>query len=153
MEGQPAAAGTHSGECRWTGAVVWWDQPRDVSEAGQLRSWMVRLLGHRRGFIQGRDLALSAWETAGREGRPYLVAHCYAGVGPLALDSANRYLRDYYAHRVNDLDAIIGAVLLGSDAIGERLEEMSEAGCDEFILTPVAEDLDQVQLMADAAGL
>ena len=109
--------------------------------------------GTAEGFIQGRDLALAAWEEAGREGRPYFVAHCYAGAGPLALDSANLYLRDYYAHRVNDLDAIVSAVLLGSDAIGERLDAMRAAGCDEFILTPVAQELDQVQLMADAAGL
>jgi alkanesulfonate monooxygenase SsuD/methylene tetrahydromethanopterin reductase-like flavin-dependent oxidoreductase (luciferase family) len=109
--------------------------------------------GTAEGFVQGRDLALRAWAEAGREGRPHLVAHCYAGAGPLAFDAANVYLRDYYAHRVNDLDAIVGAVLVGETAIHQRLEEMEAAGCDEFILTPVSDNLDQVQLMADAAGL
>jgi alkanesulfonate monooxygenase SsuD/methylene tetrahydromethanopterin reductase-like flavin-dependent oxidoreductase (luciferase family) len=109
--------------------------------------------GTAEGFAQGRDLALEAWSNAGREGRPHLVAHCYAGAGPLAFDAANVYLRDYYAHRVSDLDAIVGAVLLGADAIHERLEQMRAAGCDEFILTPVSQDLSEVHLMADAAGL
>lgn len=104
-------------------------------------------------FIGGRDQALAAWEKAGVAGRPRLVAHCYAGAGPKALASANAYLRDYYAHRVNDLDTIVAACVIGADAIAERLGLLQEAGCDEFILTPVDADPDQVQLMADAAGL
>ena len=104
-------------------------------------------------FIAGRDQALAAWEAAGLADRPRLVAHCYAGAGRRALSSANAYLRDYYAHRADDLDSIVAACVLGHDAIEERLGLLREAGCDEFILTPVDADPDQVQLMADAAGL
>lgn len=104
-------------------------------------------------FEAGRDQAIAAWDRAGLPGRPRLVAHCYAGAGPRALPSANTYLRDYYAHRVNDLDNIVAACVIGSDAIAERLGLLSDAGCDEFILTPVDTDPDQVQLLADAAGL
>ena len=45
------------------------------------------------------------------------------------------------------------AAIIGEDAIQERLGLLAAAGCDEFILTPVDADPDQVQLMADAAGL
>jgi alkanesulfonate monooxygenase SsuD/methylene tetrahydromethanopterin reductase-like flavin-dependent oxidoreductase (luciferase family) len=105
------------------------------------------------GFAAGRDVAVAAWEAAGRSGKPRLVAHSYAGVGPGALDSAKSYLGSYYAHRSADLDAIIGAALLSADRIGERVELLRDAGCDEFILTPVDTDPDQVQLLAAASGI
>jgi alkanesulfonate monooxygenase SsuD/methylene tetrahydromethanopterin reductase-like flavin-dependent oxidoreductase (luciferase family) len=105
------------------------------------------------GFSAGRDTAVTAWEEAGRPGRPRFVAHSYAGAGPRALSAANAYLRDYYAHRIADIDTIVGAALLSADAIAERAEHLAEAGCDEFILTPVDADPGQVQLMADAVGL
>ena len=109
--------------------------------------------GSAAGFITGRDLALEAWAASGRPGRPRLVAHCYAGVGEVAYESAKRYLGDYYAHRAAELDSIIGAALLNADGINQRVVELAAAGCDEFILTPVDADPDQVQLLADAAGL
>jgi alkanesulfonate monooxygenase SsuD/methylene tetrahydromethanopterin reductase-like flavin-dependent oxidoreductase (luciferase family) len=105
------------------------------------------------GFAAGRDVAVAAWEAAGRSGRPRLVAHSYAGVGPRAVDSAREYLGSYYAHRIADLDNIVGAALLSEDLIRERVELLGAAGCDEFILTPVDADPDQVQLLADAAGI
>jgi alkanesulfonate monooxygenase SsuD/methylene tetrahydromethanopterin reductase-like flavin-dependent oxidoreductase (luciferase family) len=103
------------------------------------------------GFAGGRDVAVAAWEAAGRPGRPRLVAHSYAGIGEGARDSARRYLGSYYAHRIAELDAIIGNALLSEDRIRERIELLSDAGCDEFILTPVDADPDQVQLLADAS--
>jgi alkanesulfonate monooxygenase SsuD/methylene tetrahydromethanopterin reductase-like flavin-dependent oxidoreductase (luciferase family) len=105
------------------------------------------------GFAAGRDVAVAAWEAAGRPGRPRLVAHSYAGIGERALDSAKRYLGSYYAHRIADLDEIIGNALLSEDRIRERVQLLRDAGCDEFILTPVDADPDQVQLLADASGL
>jgi alkanesulfonate monooxygenase SsuD/methylene tetrahydromethanopterin reductase-like flavin-dependent oxidoreductase (luciferase family) len=105
------------------------------------------------GFAAGRDVALAAWEAAGRSGRPRLVAHSYAGVGPRVLDSAKSYLGSYYAHRIDDMDAIVGAALLSADRIRERVELLRDTGCDEFILTPVDADPDQVQLLADASGI
>jgi hypothetical protein len=105
------------------------------------------------GFSAGRDVAVSAWQAAGRPGRPRLVAHSYAGVGPNALGAANSYLGDYYAHRIADIDTIVGAALLSAEAIAERAQLLAAAGCDEFILTPVDPDPDQVQLIADAVGL
>jgi alkanesulfonate monooxygenase SsuD/methylene tetrahydromethanopterin reductase-like flavin-dependent oxidoreductase (luciferase family) len=105
------------------------------------------------GFAAGRDVALEAWTAAGRSGRPRLVAHSYAGVGPGALDSARRYLGSYYAHRAAEMDNILGAALLSADRIAERAELLRDAGCDEFILTPVDVDPDQVQLLAEASGI
>jgi alkanesulfonate monooxygenase SsuD/methylene tetrahydromethanopterin reductase-like flavin-dependent oxidoreductase (luciferase family) len=105
------------------------------------------------GFSEGRDVALAAWEAAGRSGRPRFVAHSYAGVGSRVLDSARSYLGSYYAHRAADMDAILGAALLSEDRIHERVELLREAGCDEFILTPVDADPDQVQLLAEASGI
>jgi alkanesulfonate monooxygenase SsuD/methylene tetrahydromethanopterin reductase-like flavin-dependent oxidoreductase (luciferase family) len=105
------------------------------------------------GFAAGRDVAVAAWEAAGRPGRPRLVAHSYAGVGEGALDSARRYLGSYYAHRIADMDTILGNALLSADRIRARVELLRDAGCDEFILTPVDADPDQVQLLAEASGL
>lgn len=105
------------------------------------------------GFIPGRDLAVAAWTAAGRAGRPRLVAHCYCGVGPHALAAANDYLRHYYAHRADDLDQIVGAALLDESAIAKAIDELAAEGCDEFVLTPVDANLDQVELLARVAGL
>jgi alkanesulfonate monooxygenase SsuD/methylene tetrahydromethanopterin reductase-like flavin-dependent oxidoreductase (luciferase family) len=105
------------------------------------------------GFSAGRDVAVAAWEAAGRSGRPRLVAHSYAGLGPGALESARSYLGSYYAHRIAEIDDILGAALLDADRIRERVELLREAGCDEFILTPVDADPEQVQLLADASGI
>jgi alkanesulfonate monooxygenase SsuD/methylene tetrahydromethanopterin reductase-like flavin-dependent oxidoreductase (luciferase family) len=104
-------------------------------------------------FAAGRDVAVAAWEDGGRPGRPRLVAHSYAGIGQGAVQSARSYLGSYYAHRIAEMDTIIGNALLSEERIEERVELLRAAGCDEFILTPVDTDPDQVQLLADASGL
>jgi alkanesulfonate monooxygenase SsuD/methylene tetrahydromethanopterin reductase-like flavin-dependent oxidoreductase (luciferase family) len=104
-------------------------------------------------FAERRDAVTAVWDAAGRSGQPRLVAHSYAGVGPGALGVANAYFRDYYAHRLADMDALLGAALLSQDAVSEHAEQLAAVGCDEFIMTPLDPDPSQVHLLADAAGL
>jgi len=48
---------------------------------------------------------------------------------------------------------IVGAAAKDADAVQEYLSAYESAGCDELILFPSSSDPDQVDLLADAAGL
>jgi alkanesulfonate monooxygenase SsuD/methylene tetrahydromethanopterin reductase-like flavin-dependent oxidoreductase (luciferase family) len=105
-------------------------------------------------LAEGREAAEAAWSEAGRDGKPYIACLAYFSLGPDAERAAQDYLTHYYAFLGEEMaNFIVGAAAKDADSVKGALAAYEEAGADELIFSPSASDPDQVDLLADAAGL
>ena len=101
-------------------------------------------------FSAAAAKAREAWEAAGRDGAPRLMAIAYFALGDRAEQAADAYLRDYYAF-IGEYAGMIAAGAAKDVATVKRyVEGFAEAGCDELIMIPCDPDPGQVDLLADA---
>jgi alkanesulfonate monooxygenase SsuD/methylene tetrahydromethanopterin reductase-like flavin-dependent oxidoreductase (luciferase family) len=92
-----------------------------------------------------------AWAEAGRDGEPRGMALGYFALGDA--DPAP-YLTHYYAFLGEEMaNMIAGSAARDPETVQNYIGAFSEAGCDELIFFPTVNDPDQVELLADAAGL
>ena len=129
---------------------------------GSVEAAVRRTIQHGIGWIAGgsgpdafRDFGQKvavAWEGAGREGRPRLMALAYYALGGGAEAAAQRYLGDYYGFLGEETAGyIVGGAAKSEDAVREALAGYEQGGCDELILFPCSTDVAQVDLLADVA--
>lgn len=105
-------------------------------------------------FAEMAEKAKAAWSAAGREGEPRLMGLAYYSLGERAEEEAKSYLLDYYAFLGEETAGYIAAsAAKDADTVRQYLEAFEAAGCGELILFPSSSDPDQVDLLADAAGL
>lgn len=96
----------------------------------------------------------AAWRDAGRDGRPRKQALSYYSLGDEAEENARAYLEDYYAWLGPEVAGVIsGSAAKDAETVQQYVSAFAAAGCDELIMFPSASDPDQVDLLADAAGL
>jgi alkanesulfonate monooxygenase SsuD/methylene tetrahydromethanopterin reductase-like flavin-dependent oxidoreductase (luciferase family) len=88
-----------------------------------------------------------AWKEGGREGDPLIVGLTYFGLGDGALETATRYLSDYYGERGGQLAQWIPK---SPEALRETLKKFEDFGFDELMLDPTTNDLTEVDRAADA---
>jgi alkanesulfonate monooxygenase SsuD/methylene tetrahydromethanopterin reductase-like flavin-dependent oxidoreductase (luciferase family) len=92
-----------------------------------------------------------AWAAAGRDGEPRGMALAYFALGDA--DPAP-YLTDYYGFLGEETaNMIAGSAARDAETVRGYIGAFSEADCDELIFFPTVNDPDQVELLADAAGL
>jgi alkanesulfonate monooxygenase SsuD/methylene tetrahydromethanopterin reductase-like flavin-dependent oxidoreductase (luciferase family) len=105
-------------------------------------------------FAEMAEKAKTAWTEAGREGEPRLMGLAYYSLGERAEEEAKAYLTDYYAFLGEETAGYIASsAAKDADTVRQYLEAFEGAGCGELILFPSSSDPDQVDLLADAAGL
>jgi alkanesulfonate monooxygenase SsuD/methylene tetrahydromethanopterin reductase-like flavin-dependent oxidoreductase (luciferase family) len=98
--------------------------------------------------------AREAWEEAGREGEPLTMAIAYYSLGERAEENARADLGHYYAWLGEEaVEMIVGAAAKDADAVKRYIDAYEEAGCDELTFFPCAADAEQVDLLAEVAGL
>jgi alkanesulfonate monooxygenase SsuD/methylene tetrahydromethanopterin reductase-like flavin-dependent oxidoreductase (luciferase family) len=102
-------------------------------------------------FAGGAARARQAWTDAGRDGAPRLVALSYVSLGDDAEGHAQRYLGDYYSFLGEYAQQIAAGALTTPAAVADTIAAFAAAGCDELILFPCSTDLEQVELLAEAA--
>lgn len=105
-------------------------------------------------FAEWRQGFEAAWAGAGRSEPPQNAALAYFSLGDRAEEDARDYLTDYYAWLGEDVaDFIVGAAAKDAEAVQQSLSAFESAGCQELFLFPSSSDPQQVDLLADAAGL
>lgn len=105
-------------------------------------------------FAEMREKVEQAWSAAGREGRPKTAALAYFSLGERAEENANAYLTDYYAWLGEDVaNFIADSAAKDAETVQQYLQAFEAVGCDELIVFPSSSDPEQVDLLADAAGL
>ncbi|OZM78714.1 LLM class flavin-dependent oxidoreductase [Pseudonocardia sp. MH-G8] len=93
------------------------------------------------------DAARAAWQAAGREGRPRLVAHNYFALGDP--DRARANIADYYAATGEYQDIVVGGVHTDAESLRDAVTRFEALGADELILGPGTDDLDEITRLAD----
>jgi alkanesulfonate monooxygenase SsuD/methylene tetrahydromethanopterin reductase-like flavin-dependent oxidoreductase (luciferase family) len=104
----------------------------------------------------GADLSNldDAWKKAGRDGQPRTLALGYFCLGPDAESNVRSYVADYYAWLGDEaVEGIVSSAPKDADSVQTFMQAYEEWKCDELILFPCSSDPEQVQLLAEAAGL
>jgi alkanesulfonate monooxygenase SsuD/methylene tetrahydromethanopterin reductase-like flavin-dependent oxidoreductase (luciferase family) len=104
-------------------------------------------------FAQASAAVDAAWSAAGREGRPRKLALAYYALGPDGPAAADSYLHDYYGFLGDMADMIASSAATDVDTVRGYLDAFAGVGVDELILFPCSPDLEQVALLAEAAGV
>ena len=86
-------------------------------------------------------------------GSPRLASLAYFALGPDAEQAARGYLTDYYRFIGEFAERIADTALTTPDAVERDLKAFAAAGCDELIFFPCSAALDQVERLAEVAGL
>jgi alkanesulfonate monooxygenase SsuD/methylene tetrahydromethanopterin reductase-like flavin-dependent oxidoreductase (luciferase family) len=94
-----------------------------------------------------------AWQGAGKEGAPRVVATANFALGPDAGQRLRTRILDYYAWVPFYAQQSAEAGLTTPGQVAREVAAYQEAGCDELILFPNGGGLEQVDLLADAVGL
>jgi alkanesulfonate monooxygenase SsuD/methylene tetrahydromethanopterin reductase-like flavin-dependent oxidoreductase (luciferase family) len=105
-------------------------------------------------FAAMREKAEKAWSEAGNTGRPRTAALAYFALGERAEEDARGYLTDYYAWLGEEVaDFIAATAAKDPETVKQYVSAFADAGCGELILFPSSADPEQVDLLADAAGI
>ncbi|MGH2973627.1 MAG: LLM class flavin-dependent oxidoreductase [Solirubrobacterales bacterium] len=105
-------------------------------------------------FEAGAEKTKAAWSEAGRDDEPHTMALAYFSLGDRAEEDARAYLSDYYAWLGDEVaEMIVAGAAKDAETVKQYVSTYEAAGCDELILFPSSSDPDQVDLLADAAGL
>ncbi len=96
----------------------------------------------------------ATWAESGRSEQPQNAALAYFSLGDKAEEDAKSYLTDYYAWLGEDTaNFIAGSAAKDAETVKQYLTAFEQAGCQELFLFPSSSDPQQVDLLADAAGL
>jgi alkanesulfonate monooxygenase SsuD/methylene tetrahydromethanopterin reductase-like flavin-dependent oxidoreductase (luciferase family) len=96
----------------------------------------------------------AAWNAAGREGEPVKLAIAYYSLGENAEESARRDLGHYYEWLGEEVvEMIVGGAATDAETIQRYIRAYEDAGCDELTFFPCSSDVEQVDLLAEAAGV
>ena len=150
----------------WTGKNVGGDEnpgvPAGTREVPMLFGGMApasyaRMAKWGQGYIAGSvpaamvaptfEASRAAWQEAGREGSPRLVAIAYFALGDADRGRAN--VHDYYEATGEFADLVSANVGGTPEAVRTLVAQFEEIGADEFILNPTTDDLDDVARLAD----
>jgi len=93
-----------------------------------------------------------AWSDVGRSGKPRWVGASYFALGPKASDHAARYIGANYGYNPELATKRLRTLPASTAAVEDAIKRQADMGVDEFILRPCAEDLDQMDLLAEIAA-
>jgi alkanesulfonate monooxygenase SsuD/methylene tetrahydromethanopterin reductase-like flavin-dependent oxidoreductase (luciferase family) len=108
--------------------------------------------GEPKNMLQMWQQILQAWTSAGREGRPRWVGASYYALGPRGPEHAARYINANYGYDPALAARRLSSLPATNKALEAAIRLQADMGVDEFILRPCAEDLDQVERLAEIAA-
>lgn len=95
---------------------------------------------------------LQAWKDNGRKGQPRWVGASYFALGPNAQEHASQYIAHNYGYNPELAAKRLQSLPKSREAVEESIKRQTDMGVDEFILRPCAEDLDQMDRLAEVAA-
>ncbi|MGH2955450.1 MAG: LLM class flavin-dependent oxidoreductase [Solirubrobacterales bacterium] len=137
------------------------DPPR-ILVGGSVAAAFKRAARHGAGWIlgggtpeqasEGRAKLEAEWESAGRDGKPYVGALAYFSLGADGERNAESYLGHYYAAMGEEpAKQVIASAATDADTVRGYVQAFADAGVDELFLFPCSPDPEQVDLLAEAA--
>ena len=98
-----------------------------------------------------RDI-LQLWKDNRRTGQPRWVGASYFALGPNAVAQAARYIDANYGYNAELAARRLRGIPTSREAVEQAIKRQADMGVDEFILRPCAEDLDQMERLAEVAA-
>jgi len=98
-----------------------------------------------------RDI-LQAWKENHRRGQPRWVGASYFALGPNAVEQATSYINANYGYNPDLAARRLRSLPTSTAALEESIERQADMGVDEFILRPCAEEIDQMDRLAEVAA-
>lgn len=95
---------------------------------------------------------LQAWKSAGRAGQPRWVGASYYALGPKAGEQAAQYIDANYGYNPELAARRLRSIPTAAETVASSIKRQQDMGVDEFILRPCAEDLEQMDRLADVAA-
>jgi alkanesulfonate monooxygenase SsuD/methylene tetrahydromethanopterin reductase-like flavin-dependent oxidoreductase (luciferase family) len=95
---------------------------------------------------------LQAWKEAGRTGQPRWVGASYFALGPHGADHAAAYINSNYGYNPELAARRLRTLPASDQAVKEAIQRQKDMGVDEFILRPCAEEMDQMDRLAEIAA-
>ncbi len=95
---------------------------------------------------------LEAWKEYRRSGQPRWVGASYFALGPKAQEHASHYINHSYGYNPELAAKRLRTLPASREAVEESIKRQADMGVDEFILRPCAEDLDQMDRLAEVAA-
>jgi alkanesulfonate monooxygenase SsuD/methylene tetrahydromethanopterin reductase-like flavin-dependent oxidoreductase (luciferase family) len=92
----------------------------------------------------------SAWQEAGRAGRPRIVAERYYSLGADADAVADHYIEHYYTSAYGAYAR--ADTLTSRERLLDEIRRIAATGCDDLLLLPCSGGQEQVGLLAEAIG-
>jgi alkanesulfonate monooxygenase SsuD/methylene tetrahydromethanopterin reductase-like flavin-dependent oxidoreductase (luciferase family) len=93
-----------------------------------------------------------AWNDAGRHGEPRWVGASYFALGPNAPEQAAAYIDANYGYNPELAARRLRGIPTTPKAVEDSIKRQADMGVDEFILRPCAEDIDQMERLAEIAS-
>jgi alkanesulfonate monooxygenase SsuD/methylene tetrahydromethanopterin reductase-like flavin-dependent oxidoreductase (luciferase family) len=93
----------------------------------------------------------SVWKEEGRAGKPRWVGASYYALGPNGADYAKRYIEANYGYNPELAARRLATLPASQKAVEDSIKRQADMGVDEFILRPCADDLDQMERLAEIA--
>ena len=93
-----------------------------------------------------------AWEEAARSGKPRWVGASYFALGPSAFEHASRYIAANYGYNPALAERRLRGIPTTPEAVEDAIKGQADMGVDEFILRPCADDLDQIERLAEVSA-
>jgi alkanesulfonate monooxygenase SsuD/methylene tetrahydromethanopterin reductase-like flavin-dependent oxidoreductase (luciferase family) len=105
-------------------------------------------------FAEAAEQVRAAWSEAGNDGEPYLGSLAYYSLGPDAERNAEEKIGGYYEVLGDEVAKMIaGSAAKDPDTVAQYKSAFEDAGCQELFFFPADGDPEQVDLLAEAAGL
>ena len=98
------------------------------------------------------DIVEESWKAAGRSGRPRQVGLFYFALSQDGAERTAAYLRRYYGFMGSGAEHFVQFALTSPDKVRDTIKTYSDIGMEEALLFPCADDLDEVDRLADIVG-
>ena len=94
----------------------------------------------------------TAWQEAGRAGKPRLVGCAYFALGENAAEQGAATIIDYYSFAPERAQNIARALASSPEKLRSLIQAFVDVGTDELILWPTIPELDQIARLREVAG-
>jgi alkanesulfonate monooxygenase SsuD/methylene tetrahydromethanopterin reductase-like flavin-dependent oxidoreductase (luciferase family) len=102
-------------------------------------------------LTEGARRTREEWTHAGREGKPRIVALCYFALGDRARDTADAYLKHFYAIAGEEFAGHVArSAVIDEEMARAYRDAFAASGADELFYLPCSTDPGQVELLAEA---
>lgn len=126
--------------------------PRAIARAARLADGWICGGGGPGSFTRGAVEVRAAWDAAGRQGRPRLMALAYFALGDDAQGTAEKYIDGYYGFVPPYARMVAEHAAVGERGVAAAVAAFREAGCDEVVFVPCSSGTEQVRLLSETVA-